>query len=89
VSGTFQAIQAESFEAAKAAAEKALRAASDGLPYVVTDSTLNEQGDPIEDGQQVKVLGRFATEHEAAEFIGTLPGPDDDRYGLDGPPDDW
>jgi hypothetical protein len=89
VPGTYRNIQADSFEAAKAAAERALRAASDGLPYVVTDSTLNEQDGPLEDGQREKVLGRFATEDAAAEFIGTLPGHLDGRYNLDGPPDDW
>jgi hypothetical protein len=87
--GVFEAIQADDFEAAKAAAEEALRAAFDGTPYVVTDSTLNEQGAPIGLGQQVKVLGRFPTEQAAAEFIETLPGHADGRYSLDGPPDDW
>jgi hypothetical protein len=34
-------------------------------------------------------MGQFASEQAAAEFIGTLPGHLDGRYGLDGPPDDW
>ena len=32
------------------------------------------------------VLGRFATEQEASEFISTLEGREDGRYYLDGPP---
>jgi hypothetical protein len=89
VAGVFENIPAASFEAAKAAAEAALRAEFDGLPYVVTDDTLNEQGGPVQPGEQVKVMGQFASEQAAAEFIGTLPGHLDGRYGLDGPPDDW
>lgn len=32
-----------------------------------------------------EVLGRFETEQEASEFIGTLSGHEDGRYYLDGP----
>lgn len=51
--------------------------------YVVTDDARN-----YAPGQQIKVLGEFDTEHEAALFIETLPNYLDGNYGLDGPADD-
>lgn len=50
-----------------------------GLPYCVADTTINGPA---------AVLGRFATEDEAAAFIETLPEYLSGRYGLDGPADD-
>ncbi len=47
--------------------------------YVVSDSH------GVEVGQQCPILGKFDTEQEAAEFIGTLPDYLSGRYNLDGP----
>jgi hypothetical protein len=52
------------------------------LPYVVCD------GKDVKAGEQTPVLGRFATEDEAAGFIGTLPEHLSGRYSLDGPSED-
>jgi len=48
-----------------------------GATWVVVDTR------DVEPGEQCPVLGRFETEKQGAEFIGTLPDAETGRYGLD------
>ena len=42
-------------------------------------------GHNLKPGDKIPVLGRFHTEAEAVEFVGTLPDHETGRYGIDGP----
>lgn len=50
--------------------------------------TVTDDATKYAQGEQIKVLGHFDTEHEASVFIETLPNYLDGNYGLDGPADD-
>lgn len=51
------------------------------VAWVVSDSY------GVGDGQRIPILASFASQDEAAAFIGTLPGYETGRYNLDGPSD--